>query len=367
MVWGSYRLQIEPSCNIVRMTAAALSTAPVLGRAETPIAFIQCIVDAYARRGLDPTPALLSAHISPSILQQAHAKVSSLQMERMSAAAMRELNDEALGWFDRPLPWGSYAMLLRASLSAPNLKVALQRWCRHHGLLTQHIALHLHTQGHTARLVLQEHQPLHQAPYDWQAFCVVSVLRNALGVAQWLIDSRIQLQAIDLAFAPPPQTESYHLLFEGPVSFSASQHQVQFDARYLDLPIKRDEAAMQRLLQRPLELMVRPYRRDRLLRERVRQLLHNAPGLHTAEAVATQLHLSARSLHRQLHDEGSSLQALKDSVRQQRATDLLLRTPKTVKQIAADVGFTNEKSFLRAFKTWTGMTPAEWRQRVSRR
>jgi AraC-like DNA-binding protein len=352
---------------MLHMTAAAVSAPPVLGRAETPIAFIQCIVDAYARRGLDPTQALLSAHISPSTLQQADAKVSSLQMERMSAAAMRELNDEALGWFDRALHWGSYAMLLRASLSAPNLRVALQRWCRHHGLLTQQVTVHLLTQGHLARLQLQEHQPLHQAPYNWQAFCVVSVLRNALGVAQWLIDSRIQLQSIDLAFAPPPQAESYPLLFEGPITFSATQHQVEFDARYLDLPIKRDEAALQRLLQRPLELMVRPYRRDRLLRERVRQLLHNAPGLHTAEAVATQIHLSVRSLHRQLRDEGTSLQALKDNVRQQRATDLLLRSHKNIKQIAAEVGFANEKSFLRAFKTWTGMTPADWRQRLSDR
>jgi AraC-like DNA-binding protein len=339
------------------------TAAPVRGRAETPIAFIRCIVDAYARRGLDPSTALQLANIDPAILQQPLAKVSSLQMERMSAAAMHELNDEALGWFERALPWGSYAMLLRASLSAPNLRVALQRWCRHHGLLTQRIELQLLTQGHVAQLQLHEHHPLRQPPFDWQAFCVVSVLRNALGVAQWLIDSRIQLQAVDLAFTAPPQTESYRLLFEGPVAFAAAQHQVQFDARYLDLPVKRDEAAMQRLLQRPLELMVRPYRRDRLLRERVRQLLHNTPGLHTSEAVATQLHVSARSLHRQLRDEGTSLQAIKDSVRQQHACELLARTNKPIKHIAAEVGFGNEKSFIRAFSQWLGCSPGEWRQK----
>lgn len=337
------------------------TVVPIRGRAETPIAFIQCIVDAYTRRGLDPSAALQLANIDPAILQQPQAKVSSLQMERMSGAAMHELNDEALGWFERALPWGSYAMLLRASLSAPNLRVALQRWCRHHGLLTQRIGLQLTTQGHVARLALHENEGLHQQPFDWQAFCVVSVLRNALGVAQWLIDSRIQLQAVDLAFAAPAQTESYRLLFEGPVTFAAAQHQVQFDARYLDLPIKRDEAAMQRLLQRPLELMVRPYRRDRLLRERVRQLLHSTPGLHTSEAVATQLHMSARSLHRQLREEDTSLQSIKDDVRQQRACELLARTTKPIKHIATEVGFHNEKSFIRAFKQWMGLSPGEWR------
>ena len=337
------------------------TVAPARGRTETPIAFIQCIVDAYTRRGLDPSAALQLANIDPAILQQPEAKVSSLQMECMSGAAMHELNDEALGWFERALPWGSYAMLLRASLSAPNLRVALQRWCRHHGLLTQRIGLQLTTQGHVARLELHENERLYQPPFDWQAFCVVSVLRNALGVAQWLIDSRIQLQAVDLAFAAPAQTESYRLLFEGPIAFSAPQHQVQFDARYLDLPIKRDEAAMKRLLQRPLELMVRPYRRDRLLRERVRQLLHSAPGLHTSEAVATQLHVSARSLHRQLREEGTSLQSIKDDVRQQRACELLARTTKPIKHIATEVGFHNEKSFIRAFKQWMGLSPGEWR------
>jgi hypothetical protein len=54
-------------------------------------------------------------------------------MELLSGTAMQELDDEGLGWFSRRLPWGSYGMLARASLSAPNLGVALKRWCRHHG------------------------------------------------------------------------------------------------------------------------------------------------------------------------------------------------------------------------------------------
>jgi transcriptional regulator GlxA family with amidase domain len=37
--------------------------------------------------------------------------------------------------------------------------------------------------------------------------------------------------------------------------------------------------------------------------------------------------------------------------------DLLLRTSRPIKQIAAEVGFQNEKSFMRAFKGWAGQTP----------
>jgi AraC-like DNA-binding protein len=109
---------------------------------------------------------------------------------------------------------------------------------------------------------------------------------------------------------------------------------------------------------------VRPYRRDRLLVQRVRQALLNQPLANgKADDLAAWLHLSTRSLHRQLQAEGASLQALKDEVRRQRAMELLQRTAKPVKQVAQAAGFQNEKSFIRAFKHWTGKTPGEWRAR----
>jgi transcriptional regulator GlxA family with amidase domain len=45
------------------------------------------------------------------------------------------------------------------------------------------------------------------------------------------------------------------------------------------------------------------------------------------------------------------------------AMDLLLRTQRPIKQIAGEVGFQNEKSFMRAFKGWTGKTPEGVRSR----
>ena len=94
----------------------------------------------------------------------------------------------------------------------------------------------------------------------------------------------------------------------------------------------------------------------------MRQVLAEHPEHgRNADDLAAWLGLSPRTLHRQLQEEGASLQALKDSVRQQRARELLLRTTRPVKQIASQVGFASEKSFARAFKTWTGMTPEECR------
>ena len=329
------------------------------GRAETPIAFIQAISAAYAQRGLRVDAALAKAQIEPKLLKKNNARVTAMQMELMSGIAMQELDDEGLGWFSRRLPWGSYGMLVRASLTSPTLGLALERWGRHHGLLTADIRVHVREHNGVATLQLDEAHDLGV----FREFCVVSVLRNALGVACWLTDSRIPLLATHLRFAPPAHADSYRVLFDGPATFNAATHCLQFDAGYLALPVRRDEAALQQMLQRALLLTVRPYRRDRLLVEKVRQTLAQHPEhSRNADDLAAWLNMSPRTLHRQLQEEGASLQQLKDSVREQRARLLLLRTRKPLKQIATEVGFSNEKSFIRAFKTWTGQAPDTFRQ-----
>ena len=327
--------------------------------ALTPIAFVQAIALAYARRGMAPAAALAQAQIAPTALLDSASHITAWQMERISGLAMHELDDEALGWFSRRLPWGSYGMLARASLSAPTLGVALKRWCRHHGLIADDIALTLCVAGDTATVSITEQRDLGAL----REFCLVSVLCNLLGVACWLIDSRIPLLGAQFPFAAPPHRDAYAVLFSGPTAFDSPPAGIRFDARYLDLPLRRDERALQQMLERALPLTVLPYRRDRLLVQRVRQALAAHPAqTHGADALAALLHVSPRTLHRQLKEEGASLQALKDEVRRARALELLLRTRRPIKQVAEAAGFQNEKSFMRAFRSWTGQSPAEFRR-----
>ena len=323
------------------------------------MAFVRMVVYAYTVRGLDPAQALQQAQIAPQDVKNQQARVTAAQFEALNAHAMQELDDEALGWFSRRLPWGSYGMLCRASLGAPNLGVALKRWCRHHRLLTSDIVLDLRVADGVATMSITENRPLG----EFREFCLVSSLRFVLGYACWAIDSRIALRAARFPFAAPGHSDAYPLMFPGTVQFGAAQASVSFDAQYLALPLQRDEPALRTMLKRALPLTVLQYRRDRLLGQRVRELLHAHPGsAHTAEALAALLHLSSRTLHRQLHEEGLSLQALKDEVRQSQAMDQLRRSQRPIKQVALAVGFRNEKSFARAFRAWTGVTPGEFRR-----
>jgi len=330
---------------------------PVL--AATPMAFVLAILDGYKRYGIDPTQALERAQIAPSELLKSSGRVTAAQFEALSAQAMQELDDEALGWFSRRLPWGSYGMLCRASLTSPDLDVAIKRWCRHHRLLTDDVLLQLRVANGKATVEIEECRDLG----TFREFCLVSCLRFLHGFACWAIDSRIPLHEATFPFPSPAHASAYPLMFTGKLHFDAPRASFSFDAHYLALPLLRNENALRTMLKRALPLTVLQYRRDRLLSQRVRELLHGRQGeFSTAEALASRLNLSSRTLHRQLREEGVSLQSLKDQVRQETAIEQLRRTHKSIKQIAVSAGFQNEKSFSRAFRGWTGLTPTAFRK-----
>lgn len=326
--------------------------------AATPIAFVKAVLLAYDKYGQDPAGALRRAQIPPRLLGQPGALVTALQMETFASAAMQELDDETLGWFSRRLPWGSLGMLCRASLPSPNLEVALKRWCRHHRLLTEDILLSLRVEGGIATLSIEERIEL----CAMREFCLMTTLRGIHGYSCWLVDSRIPLTAVSFPFPSPAHHAVYPLIFSGPVQYGTIRAGFSFDAQYLEMPLRRDERALRTMLERALPLTMLQYRRDRLLVQRVRDLVRTRPGIGDADAVARALNISSRSLHRHLREEGSSLQQLKDEVRRDLAIEQLCRTARPVKQIALKSGFRNEKSFARAFRSWTGRSPSEYRE-----
>ena len=322
------------------------------------MAFVRAVVAAYAQRGMPADAALQMAQIAPSLLDDAQARITALQMELLCDHAMRELDDEALGWFRRRLPWGSYGLLARASISSPSLGLAVARWCRHHGLLTDDIRLRLAVDGCVATISLTAQRDL----AGMQEFCMVSVLRNLHGFASWLVDARVPLLRAGFPYAEPAHRQVYDVLFGAPVHFHAAVASMELEAHWLQLPVLRDEQALNTMLQRALPIQVRPYQPTQPLVQRVRQALAAHPQCaHTAETLAAQLHMAPRSLHRQLQQQGTSVQQLKDDVRRHRALHLLQRTDMPLKRVALSCGFVSEKSFIRAFTQWMGQPPGAYR------
>jgi AraC-like DNA-binding protein len=78
--------------------------------------------------------------------------------------------------------------------------------------------------------------------------------------------------------------------------------------------------------------------------------------------VARRLGTSARTLQRRLSEEGISFADVVDSARKVRACALLQGWTHSIAAITFLVGFSEQSAFTRAFRRWTGTTPARYRR-----
>ena len=70
---------------------------------------------------------------------------------------------------------------------------------------------------------------------------------------------------------------------------------------------------------------------------------------------------NSRALQRRLQAERTSFQALLDSVREDIARTRLREPGTTIGDLAFELQYSDESTFVRAFKRWTGMTPGAFR------
>jgi AraC-like DNA-binding protein len=189
------------------------------------------------------------------------------------------------------------------------------------------------------------------------------LLRLLHGLLSWLIGRSHRARFGRLSLPAPTHADDYALIFTADSTFDATALTASFAANLLDCR----SAATKRLLadfprrragQADDALPPRP-RNGAARSQALRDALPASPSL---AAVAHQLHLSPRTLHRRLEDEGSSFQAIKDALRRDLAINRLAKTKQALAQIAAELGFADTTAFYRAFVRWTGMAPAHYRR-----
>lgn len=84
--------------------------------------------------------------------------------------------------------------------------------------------------------------------------------------------------------------------------------------------------------------------------------------LPSASLTANLVGVSLRTFHRTLREHQTSYQTILDEVRLSSATELLEETDLPVKEIAFELGYSGANNFIRAFKRWSGTTPAAFRE-----
>lgn len=127
--------------------------------------------------------------------------------------------------------------------------------------------------------------------------------------------------------------------------------------------IRTKDEVNQFLIQSPYNLLTIPGN-DKSLKKRVMDIVRSySTGNLTfppLQGIADRLNMSKQTMHRRLQEEASSYQKIKDDIRRDLALKKLIQEKRPVYEVAEIVGFSDARSFTRAFKQWTGVTPREY-------
>jgi AraC-like DNA-binding protein len=180
----------------------------------------------------------------------------------------------------------------------------------------------------------------------------------------------VPLSEVTFAHAAGYPIAAYEQLFGAPVHFDQPTSALWFPKSALSAPFpNRDPIARYYLEAHAMQLLaaipapataVAPIVKD--VRDAILDELASS-GADLAR-VAKRLAMSTRTLQRRLEEVNASYQDLVDDVRSAVARTLLRERTRPIVDVAFELGYADLKGFYRAFKRWTGQTPAEWRARA---
>jgi AraC-like DNA-binding protein len=323
------------------------------------------MVSGLAARRIAAAALLREAGVDTACLTDAGARIPIADYARLYNRVAARLGDEGFGLFSSPLLPGTFEFLCRSVISSPNLLVALERTARFLALVLPDLSVAVRRQGEAAFIEIRERRRLQRRGDDpRRVFAFEWLLRLVHGLGCWLAGRALDLDAVFFPYRAPSHAAEYARVYSEHSSFGSPCLAARFDARLLALPVRRTDEELEAFLEGTPGRIAMLYRPDRALAREVRRTL--ATGLPEAggfAAVARRLHVSPRTLHRRLADDGTSYRDLRDAVRRERAMHLLEKTDKSIAEVAAALGYSEPSAFFRAFVAWTGVAPSLYRKR----
>jgi AraC-like DNA-binding protein len=245
-------------------------------------------------------------------------------------------------------------VVMTVFVHALNVRDALERLARLLPLVIRPATVELHDEPSGAAFRYGSPSQVRHG-VDAMLSAVVSVLRQCTGRA--LVPTRVGFQA-----PPPPSAAPYEACFGVRPSWSQPISELAFAHEDLAAPMRGAEPELARLLEQHAQNMLGPAPRpfdDRLRAAIVACASERDPSI---EAVAKKLGTSTRSLQRRLAEASTTFSAARDAALRERAEELLTRDDASIEVIAERLGFASRTSFERAFRRWTGRSPASVRR-----
>lgn len=166
---------------------------------------------------------------------------------------------------------------------------------------------------------------------------------------------------IEWPFTAPPWAAQYEAL-AAHNSFGHALLRGLITPELLQRPSLSSDPEALRVAERECERQLRLQEQGGTVTQRVQARLVDCQGRYPSILdMAEQENVSSRTLIRYLREEGTSYQQLLDTVREELACWLLLRTALPVEAIAAQLGYEDTSNFSRTFRRWVGVTPRDFR------
>ncbi|MGE0221034.1 AraC family transcriptional regulator [Mycolicibacterium sp.] len=337
------------------------SLDPRLDEAVIPPTVLAGVVEIGQRQGLPVGSWCDGTGVSPAQLVASDTvKVSFRQAATILRRAVRAMPGRPLGMQvggrDVLLTFG---MLGTAMQSCATVADALDIGIELHQASGSLLDIHGEVVG--TDLVMQVHErapePELVAFLCEEAFCSTLVLMRSVA------GTDLSPNYVELAYPAPGYAREYRHFFRCPVYTDAAVNRMVFDSSVLATTfpthneLTRSVAidACRRLLDLDGPRPDVTVAIEALLSQNLRRPM-------TMADAAWQLHVSERTLRRQLADAGEQFSIVRDRVRERRATFLLLESTLTVDAIAREVGFSDAREFRRAYIRWTGYPPTHRRR-----
>jgi AraC-like DNA-binding protein len=256
-------------------------------------------------------------------------------------------------------PTGPRSVLYYLCLNAPTVGAAVERLALHRGSLDDTTTLSI--SEHPLGVCVTHEKAGGRVAARQELEYFFGMIYCAVRSATCVVFSPLR---VEFAVEGPENLREHERLFGCPVLFNQEQSRLWFRSCDWRLPNRSGDDALLRILELHATRMADELPGLSSVRAAVKASVSAAlqAGAPSLEQVAKQLRLSARTLQRRLAAEGATFAEVVDSTREAIAHKLLRQRELSLAEIAHLVGFSEQSAFTRAFKKWTGTTPAQFRR-----
>ncbi|RSN33311.1 AraC family transcriptional regulator [Amycolatopsis sp. WAC 01416] len=324
--------------------------------AAIPPTLLSAVVAIGRQAGLPVSAWFSGTGLEPGLLEDVDVRVSLDQARTVLRRAVAALPERPLGIEvgarDALLSFGFVGVAMRSSATVGDALGVLDELHRASGSLADFIAEGL--DGDEIELYLRERWPDPALlPFlAEEAFAsTIAFLRSVLGET-WTPTR------LFLSYPSPVYAARYERFFRCPVHFAADADRLVISSDVLGSRIPTHHEPTLRTALAVCRSLIAPARIRPGVVAAVEAMLN--AHLHrplTMAEIAAQMHISERTLRRQLAEAGDQFGAIRDRVRERHATALLRHSTLAISAVAAEVGFSDGREFRRAYRRWTGRTP----------